>query len=221
MFEGDQKVFLALGAAVIWLAMVASENSGTVAEPETEIATASLPPIPLGIGSDGAPTQAAVAHRTVPLGDGFQAELLYAYRLEGVVVTRQVYRNDPTSAVSPLDLGIVWGELADEAWLAEMSFRTGRRSVSYRADESIAAVVDWETMVTNNHLIPATPEIHAALMAIRPGDEVQISGYLVEVSGSGINPWRSSTRRDDNTIIGGCEIILVRGVHVFGAPSEA
>jgi hypothetical protein len=43
----------------------------------------------------------------------------------------------------------------------------------------------------------------------------------VVVTGEGIAPWRSSTRRNDNTIIGGCEIILVTGVEVLHADKEA
>jgi hypothetical protein len=43
----------------------------------------------------------------------------------------------------------------------------------------------------------------------------------VVVTDDGIAPWRSSTRRDDNTIIGGCEIILVTGVEIIQPGEEA
>ncbi len=215
MFEGDQKTLLVLAAAGIAIVMMAGEQYTPRAAPETAVESAELPPMPLRLGTDGAPAQTPVSNRSIALGSGFQAELLYGYRLEGLVVTRQEYRNDATSAISPLDLGIVWGPLASEERLADIDFRTGRRAVFYRADETIADVDEWETMVTNNHLIPANPDVHEALMAIEPGQRVLIGGYLVEVTGDGIAPWRSSTRRNDNTIVGGCEIILVRSVEVL------
>jgi hypothetical protein len=49
---------------------------------------------------------------------------------------------------------------------------------------------------------------------------VRIRGYLVVVTGEEIRPWRSSTRRNDSTIIGGCEIILVTGIEVLGAEKD-
>lgn len=69
----------------------------------------------------------------------------------------------------------------------------------------------WDDQITNNHLIPATPAVNNALMAVAIGDRVRLRGYLVTVTGNGILPWRSSTRRDDR----GCEIILVTSVEVL------
>lgn len=220
MFDGDSKIFLALGAAVVWFAMVGADNSGPVAAPETDVASEALPPMPVAIAADGAPAQTGIRAATVPLGDGFEAELLHGYRLEGLVVSRMAFRNDPTSAVSPLDLGIVWGDLADPEQVADFNFRAGPRVLHVRPGENAAFDDRLETMITNNHLIPASPDVHAALMAVEPGQRIRLSGYLVEVRGDEIRPWRSSTRRDDSTIIGGCEIILVREVEVL-QPDQA
>lgn len=73
----------------------------------------------------------------------------------------------------------------------------------------------WDDQITNNHLIPATPAMNDALMAIGIGSHVRIRGYLVSVTGDQIRPWRSSTRRDDGSLVGGCEIILVTSVEVL------
>jgi hypothetical protein len=55
---------------------------------------------------------------------------------------------------------------------------------------------------------------------VRPGARVRLRGYLVTVTGEGIAPWRSSTRRDDNTILGGCEIILVRDIEILRVAAQ-
>ena len=52
-------------------------------------------------------------------------------------------------------------------------------------------------------------------MAIEVGAQVRLRGYLVEVTGDRISTWSSSTRRDDSTIVGGCEIILVTDVEIL------
>jgi hypothetical protein len=79
----------------------------------------------------------------------------------------------------------------------------------------------WEEQVTNNHLIPANQAVNEALLAVEIGARVRLHGYLVVVTGEGIAPWRSSTRRDDNTIIGGCEIVLVTKVEILPEDGEA
>jgi hypothetical protein len=157
----------------------------------------------------------------VALGDGFEARLLHGYVLEGRVVSRREFRNDATSAVSPLDLGIVWGDLAEPGATDELSFRAGPRVLWTRFGPEAELPRNWEEQVTNNHLIPANQSVNDALMAVEVGQQVRLSGYLVVVTGEDIRPWRSSTRRDDSTIVGGCEIILVTGIEVLGEEEKA
>jgi hypothetical protein len=220
MFDGQDKSLFFIGLLLAGFISIAGQSRAPDIDMDVAVDTAVLPAVPLTAGPDGTPAQVAVARQTVDLGGGFFATLMYGYALEGVVVTRRQFRWDATSPVSPLDLGIVWGDLADPGATAEVSFRTGQRAVFYRADPGAVLPPRWEEQITNNHLIPATPEVHAALMAVAPGYRVRLRGYLVTVTGEAIRPWRSSTRRDDNTIIGGCEIILVREVEVL-PPAEA
>ena len=63
----------------------------------------------------------------------YYARLLHGYVLEGLVVTRREFRSDAASPISPLDLGITWGDLADPDRADDIRFRAGRRMVSYRA----------------------------------------------------------------------------------------
>jgi hypothetical protein len=155
------------------------------------------------------------------LGDGFQAKLLASYVLEGRVVTRREFRNDATSAVSPLDLGIVWGDLAAPGGTDGLAFRTGHRSIWFSNSPEADLPKRWKEQVTNNHLVPANRQVNDALMAIGIGERVRLRGYLVTVTGNGTLPWRSSTRRDDGSIVGGCEIILVTDVQVLPADAGA
>lgn len=189
--------------------------------PQPHVAVAlnpdTLPALPEGTAFSGAPLQTPVPRQTIALGEGYFVTLLHGYVLTGRVVTRREFHRDATSEISPLDLGIVWGDLADSDRAEALSFRAGNRAVFYRPNGTQALPSNWEDQVTNNHLVPGSEEVRTALLAVEVGQIVRISGYLVTVTGDGIRPWRSSTRRDDNTIIGGCEIILVTGVEVLPA----
>jgi hypothetical protein len=219
MFEGFDKTHLA--AALVVGVVVSMGLQGRPPETRAPIPVnvAALPALPEGALPGGAPAQVPVAERTVDLGQGFAATLMYGYALEGEVVTRREFWTDTVSTVSPLDLGIVWGSLAEGSATDALSFRAGNRAVWYRPEPGADLPDGWEEQVTNNHLIPASDAVREVLLSVAPGDRVRLRGYLVTVTGEGISPWQSSTRRDDNTIIGGCEIILVREVEILEGPT--
>ncbi|MEM7720868.1 MAG: hypothetical protein AAF376_00705 [Pseudomonadota bacterium] len=221
MFDSGGKVMLLLAAAALWLLPMGAEQYGPPPGVATSVATAQLPPLPLSALPDGTPAQTPVTAMRVALGDGFEARLLYGYVLDGLVVTRREFRHDATSAISPLDLGIVWGDLAEPGGVDGFEFRTAPRAVWAYPPTNADLPRDWEAQITNNHLIPANQAVSDALMAVAVGRHVRIRGYLVEVTGDHIRPWRSSTRRGDSTLIGGCEIILVTGVDVLPVEDEA
>jgi hypothetical protein len=220
LFDDDGKITLFVVGAAAFLLTATLDRHGPREALETALDTGMLPALPLSAQADGAPAQTPVASMQVELGDGFEARLLYGYVLEGRVVSRREFRNDATSAVSPLDLGIVYGDLAEPGATDELSFSAGPRVLWTRWDPGVNLPQNWDHQVTNNHLIPANQAINDALMAVEVGQEVRLSGYLVVVTGEEIRPWRSSTRRNDSSLIGGCEIILVTGIEVLGAEKD-
>jgi hypothetical protein len=221
MFDEDNRILLFAVAAAAVLLTLTLERTGPRDDLAAAVDAGRLPALPLSARPDGAPAQTQVTAMRVDLGHGFEARLLHGYVLEGRVVTRREFRNDPTSAVSPLDLGIVWGDLAEPGYAEAIHFRTAPRAVWYRPGPDAVLSPDWEEQITNNHLIPANQTVNDALMAVEVGQHVRIRGYLVVVTGDGIRPWRSSTRRNDNTIVGGCEIILVTGLELLAGEEKA
>lgn len=221
MFDEGTKITLFVVFLAAWLVTLAAEQYAPRADLETAVDTSRLPLLPLTASPDGSPAQTRVTEMRVELSEGFEARLMHGYVLEGLVVTRREFRYDPTSSISPLDLGIVWGDLAEPGGIDDIEFRTGPRAVWSVHTPDAALPDDWLEQVTNNHLIPANQAVNDALMAIEVGAHVRIRGYLVEVTGDRISPWRSSTKRGDSTIYGGCEIILVTGVEVLPAEGRA
>lgn len=215
MFDDGTKIRVFAIVMAAWVFGLSADKLEPPADLATAVDHSQLPPLPLKAAPDGSPAQARVPGIQVALSNGFEAKLLASYVLEGRVVTRREYRNDLTSPISPLDLGIVWGDLAQPVGTAGFEFRTMHRAIWFKPPKGVALPRHWDDQITNNHLIPATPAVNDALMAIGIGSHVRIRGYLVSVTGDQIRPWRSSTRRDDGSIVGGCEIILVTSVEVL------
>jgi hypothetical protein len=219
MFDSVDKTHLAAALVVCIVGSAAWHGRPPDTRAPIPVQEAALPPMPERALPDGAPAQVEIPMQAIDLGGGFTATLMYGYALEGEVVTRREFWTDAVSAVSPLDLGIVWGTLAEGSATEVLSVRPGNRAVWYRPQPGADMPERWEEQITNNHIVPASDAVRAALLAVRPGERVRLRGYLVTVTGDGIAPWRSSTRRDDNTIIGGCEIILVREIEILAQVS--
>ena len=215
MFEAFDRTHLAAALVVGVTVSMALQGRPPDTHAAIPVHAAPLPDMPARALPGGAPAQIRVPAQTVDLGGGFSATLMYGYAIEGEVVTRRDFWSDAVSAASPLDLGIVWGSLGDGSATDVLSFRAGVRMISYRPEPDADLPAGWEEQVTNNHLVPASDAVRNALLEVRPGDRVLLRGYLVTLTGEDLAPWRSSTRRDDNTIFGGCEIILVREVDIL------
>jgi hypothetical protein len=211
MFDDGTKIGVFAIVMAAWVFGLSADKLEPPADLATAVDHSQLPPLPLKAAPDGSPVQARVPGIQVALSHGFEAKLLASYVLEGRVVTRREYRNDLTSPISPLDLGIVWGDLAPSDATNGFEFRTMHRAIWFNPPKGVDLSWQWDDQITNNHLIPATPAVNNALMAVAIGDRVRLRGYLVTVTGNGILQWRSSTRRDDR----GCEIILVTSVEVL------
>lgn len=221
MFDESTKVAAFVVVVAAGLFTLVSEHYAPRPTLATSVDSTVLPALPPTALPGGAPAQTKIIETTVALGDGFDAKLMHGYVLEGLVVTRREYRHDATAAISPLDLGIVWGDLSAPGGIDGIAFSTAHRAVWSVPLPDADLPVTWLEQVTNNHLVPATEPVSAALLDVEVGARVRISGFLVEVTGARIKPWRSSTRRNDSSIAGGCEIILVTGVEVLSVGREA
>lgn len=220
MFDEGTKIAVCCIVFAGWVATMASDQWGPRPDLTTQVNAAALPPVPVTALASGAPAQTQVAAIHVALGDGFKARLLHGYALEGRVVTRREYRHDATSTISPLDLGIVWGALSAPGGIDDIAFSTAHRAIWSVPSPDADLPANWLDQVTNNHLVPANQAISTALLAVEVDAHIRIRGYLVEVTGDEIAPWRSSTRRGDSTIAGGCEIILVTDFELLSTVAQ-
>ena len=146
--------------------------------------------------------------------DGFRIVPLTTFAIEARVLRAKHYCCTGPAKLAPVDVVFGWGNMSDEAVLARLDISQSGRFYYWRYDnEPPIPRREIETSSANMHLIPATDAIARKLKALRPGNIVNLAGYLVEVTGEDGFQWRSSLTRED-TGNGACELILVEDLAV-------
>ncbi|MEK1907347.1 MAG: hypothetical protein AAAB13_16345 [Pseudomonas sp.] len=133
---------------------------------------------------------------------------LEPFQLQARVLGREIYRYDRGADVSPVDLALGWGPMADPQVLSRIDISQGNRWYRWRTAEFPISRRDIEVHSANMHMIPANAEVAAELARIKPGEQVALSGQLVRVDGDDGFQWISSLTRDD-TGEGACELVWV------------
>lgn len=140
-----------------------------------------------------------------------------AYKLSGMVVSKKSYSDDWDGVVSPMDLAVVWGKLADREYGKYITFSQGSRWYHYQWKEG--SPVDGSFILThsgNNHIIPANENIGRATKTIKKKDKVVLEGFLVNLKGTYKGRtviWNTSLLRND-TGNGSCELFYVSKVRI-------
>lgn len=140
-------------------------------------------------------------------------EPLATYRIKARVLHTERYRFDGVSDLAPLDLGVGWGLMSDQAMASKNTFSNATRFLSWHYSDPEFPGEAASKCISNMHLLPATDRVRDRLLEVREGQIVQMAGYLVQVDRPGMNPWISSMTRLD-TGNGACEIMWVETVSV-------
>lgn len=173
------------------------------------------------IDVSGDPIQGPPSSRDpIPIEMGknqFTLTPLAEYRLSGVLVSKETYSDDWNSKVSPIDLAIVWGKLAEPEYDQYMSYNQSNRWYFYRWKEGKPFQDSYViSHSSNNHIIPGNRNIDLAVKAIKRREKVVLEGRLVNLAGT-VNgekvTWNSSLSRQD-TGNGSCELFYVTKVRV-------
>jgi len=154
---------------------------------------------------------------------------LFDYKITGVVVSKHDYNPSDDNIEKPIryDLCIVWGQnVKDKIYLSsKLSFSQGNRFCNYNYSEPVSFDTN---QISNNHLVTINDVILDRIKSINTGDEVTVSGKLINMTASGNYnddtaphgmSWSTSTIRTD-TGAGACEVILVDSVDVLTSVHE-
>ena len=144
-------------------------------------------------------------------------DLRAAYRLRGVVLSRETYRFDAQAALAPCDVAVAWGDLLRDDLYKKVHWSQSGRWYWWQYGSGFPGGSPFIVRhSSNNHVIPATENVSRAARSLRRGQAVDLSGFLVDVRakrGSETFTWHTSTRREDEGN-GSCEVFYVRRVRV-------
>lgn len=134
---------------------------------------------------------------------------LARFSLTARVLSREDYRFDAESDLSPTDLALGWGRMSDSAVLRDIDVMQSGRFYYWQVRSLPIPRREIETHSANMHMIPANAVIAHALKRVRAGDVVTLEGMLVEADKPDGWRWRSSMTRTD-TGAGACEVVYVQ-----------
>lgn len=178
--------------------------------PVTTAAAATLPGFDfsprLEIGRD--PIQRAVRDVPAVRASNYLVTPLASFQVAGRVLGAERYRSGREAELSPIDLVMGWGPMADSAVLAAIEISQSGRFYFWHVDAFPIPAQAIVSHSANMHMLPASAEVAEALKAVRAGQNVRFKGYLVKVDADDGWHWRSSTTRNDQGA-GACEVVLV------------
>lgn len=139
---------------------------------------------------------------------------LASFQLQARVLGVERYRYGREAALSPVDLALGWGPMADVTTLESIDISQSSRFYHWRVSEYPIPRRDIETNSANMHVIPANDDVKAALFDVKEGQVVQLHGYLVRIDADDGWRWRSSLTRKD-TGYNACELVLAERLRIL------
>jgi len=131
------------------------------------------------------------------------------------VLSREDYHTGREAEISPTDLALGWGAMADPQVYKQLSIRQSNRWYYWHYEnEPPIPRREIETHSANMHIIPANKAVAQKLSKVDDNDLIHLKGQLVEVSANDGWVWRSSLSRED-TGNGACELFLVESIQIL------
>jgi hypothetical protein len=139
------------------------------------------------------------------------------YKISGVVVSKETYSSNWDGEISPVDLTIVWGKLAEPEYDRNITYSQRNRWYFYQYKPG--SLFDNSYVIAhsgNHHIVPANENVHMAIKTIKEKDRVGLEGFLVNLKGTYKGQtvtWNTSLSRTD-TGNGSCELFYVSKVRI-------
>lgn len=143
------------------------------------------------------------------LHKGHVVEPRAIYTIEALVLSKARYRLDDNAAVSPLDLALGWGPMADKEILDELRIRQNDRYFFWSSSGPLPiSREEVEASAANTHLVWGKKAIGEVLDDVTAGDVIRLGGALVDVTFKDGHEMKSSLSRNDRGG-GACEVMWV------------
>lgn len=167
------------------------------------------------------PLQIAVPSQEPIILEGKETELkitpVAIYKIAALVVGTESYSYGWAAKISPVDLALAWGKLAEPELKKYVSYSLSNRWVSFKLKEGSPCDVAYVICHgSNNHIIPATRNVWYAVKTIQEKKKVVLEGFLVSVSGTygGKTVWWNTSLSRIDSGDGSCELFYVTKVRI-------
>ncbi len=160
------------------------------------------------------PYQAEAENIDTITRNGFDIKRTHDFEIRGRVVSVQRYAEeddsaDEASAISPMDVVMVWDQLDSAEVIKNFSIAHRARMYNYLYDKVFIPDCVIRRSIGIFHLIPNDEAVAERLKSIRENQRIHLTGKLADIRQIGGDlRWRSSKRRDDSGS-GSSEIIYV------------
>jgi hypothetical protein len=146
----------------------------------------------------------------------------FSYKLRGLVVATHDSKSWLDTAheawgdtLNTADICVVWGEDAFNSYLNRFHFSHDDWTCFFQTQDSTAYRSFRTDQFSNNHMLPADPEVAKEIAEIEIGDQIEFDGYLVDYSINGRAARRTSITRNDIGN-GACEIVYTTSLRRLG-----
>lgn len=141
-----------------------------------------------------------------------------SYKISGIVLAKNTFfLLDGGAELSPIDVGLAWGKMAEPEYDKYMSYSSSGRFLQWNYRMDFPFTFDFlNSHVSHNHIIPANENILNAVKSLKIKEKVYIEGYLVNVKSESDNykfTWFTSLSRYD-TSAGACEVFYVNKIQI-------
>jgi hypothetical protein len=153
---------------------------------------------------------------TLRIKDGlFTIKPVARYRASVMLADREYYSYGWSAKIAPIDLAIVWGKLAEPDYGKYITYSQSDRW--YFFEYKPESPFDSSYIIkhsANNHIIPATENVHKAVKSIKEKQKIILEGFLVNITGSykGQKVWWNSSLSRNDTGEASCELFYVNKV---------
>lgn len=146
--------------------------------------------------------------------DGYILRPMADLSISGRVLARLQHRpSEMGGRAVPLNLVLGWQNLSDSRVVADINFSFSGRYLNWNASRLLVSPEEVNRSIANLNIVPATPEIEAALLALKIGQVVELSGKLVNLDGPEMFSLATSLSRDD-VGISSAEVLFVEKFHI-------
>lgn len=163
------------------------------------------------VGTATTPVQTDDTRAMPPfLLDSHRVQPRAGFALEATVLGVERYRSGREAAVSPLDLALGWGPMAEPSVYEALDISQSGRWYHYRWGPD-GPPLPLEKIIahsSNMHMIPSSALVAERLAALDEGQRIRLTGWLVDVETAEGFRWSTSLSREDSGN-GACEIVYV------------